>query len=115
MKKDIQNTGGEPIVRRGDVLGRGQTCWHSFQVCGLKDRRLFTFNGVSALLMSGEQKSTADAYENFVAVPVSAQPATLGPFEAKIIRPLFAFFNGYSMSDDEIERRIAAYLSRKSR
>ena len=86
-----------------------------FRYGGLKDRRLFTFNGVSALLMSGEQKSAVDAYEDFVAVPVSTQPANLGPFGAKIIRPLFALFNGYSMSDDEIERRTAAYLSRKSR
>lgn len=81
----------------------------------MKHRRLIAFNGVSALLAMGEQMISDDAYEEFVSVPVSTLPANLGPFATKIIRPLFALFSGYSMSDDEIERRIAAYLNRKAR
>ncbi len=85
------------------------------RLTGLKGRRLVALSGIAAQLIAFENKSVEDEYDAYVEVPIATVAPALGPFAAKLIKPLFALFNGYSMDGVEIERRVAAYINRQSR
>jgi hypothetical protein len=85
-----------------------------FRWTGLQGRRLHTWVNPTMLIPT-EYRCQDNEVKKYHGVPLDTPLQALAPHVKKITDPLFAAFNGYSISLGEIEQRLSNFFARRSR
>lgn len=83
-----------------------------FRLHNLNGRQLTSF--ASALdLRIIPRRSNDDEHDRYIEVPVSTAAVNVGRYVSQVVRPLFALFDGYSVTENRVEQQVRRYLERR--